>query len=50
MSRMLVPLSLQEPGFANHWPDKGAERLLVRLERARRFGRAAACAAPALGG
>ncbi len=33
MSRMLLPLSLQEPGFANHWPDKGAERLLIRLER-----------------
>jgi fumarate reductase flavoprotein subunit len=33
MSRMLVPLSLQEPGFPNHWPDKGAERLLGRLER-----------------
>lgn len=33
MSRMLVPLSLQEPGFQNHWPDKGAERLLIALER-----------------
>jgi fumarate reductase flavoprotein subunit len=33
MSRKLLPLSLQEPGFANHWPDKGAEQLLIRLER-----------------
>tara|TARA_A100001391_G_scaffold145276_1_gene102897 strand:- start:26394 stop:27824 length:1431 start_codon:yes stop_codon:yes gene_type:complete len=28
MSRMLMPFSLREPGFANHWPDKGADRLL----------------------
>ncbi|WP_275600390.1 FAD-dependent oxidoreductase [Paracoccus versutus] len=33
MSRMLVPFSLREPGFPNHWPDKGAERLLERLGR-----------------
>ena len=32
MSRMLVPLSLRETGFANHWPDKGADRLLDSLE------------------
>ena len=32
MSRMLVPLSLRETGFANHWPDKGADRLLDTLE------------------
>ena len=31
MSRMLVPFSLQVPGFSEHWPDKGAERLLGRL-------------------
>src|SRR5690606_6985391 len=24
MSRMLMPFSLREPGFSNHWPDKGA--------------------------
>ncbi|MEF9602040.1 FAD-dependent oxidoreductase [Paracoccus sp. PXZ] len=33
MSRMLMPFSLREPGFPNHWPDKGAERLLERLAR-----------------
>ncbi|ODU07039.1 MAG: hypothetical protein ABS81_02830 [Pseudonocardia sp. SCN 72-86] len=32
MSRMLVPFSLQTPGFRDHWPDKGAERLLQCLE------------------
>lgn len=31
MSRMLVPFSLREPGLQNHWPDKGADRLLDRL-------------------
>ncbi|TXI04427.1 MAG: FAD-binding protein [Pseudorhodobacter sp.] len=34
MSRMLKPFSLREPGFRNHWPDKGAERLLDRLRGA----------------
>jgi len=33
MHHMLVPFSLQEPGFKNHWPDKGADRLLARLEQ-----------------
>jgi fumarate reductase flavoprotein subunit len=33
MRRMLVPFSLREPGFANHWPDKGADRLLSSLEQ-----------------
>lgn len=33
MRHMLVPFSLREPGFSNHWPDKGADRLLDRLER-----------------
>lgn len=31
MSRMLTPFSLREPGFSNHWPDKGADRLLDSL-------------------
>ena len=31
MSRMLTPFSLREPGFSNHWPDKGADRLLDHL-------------------
>ncbi len=31
MSRMLMPFSLREPGFSNHWPDKGADRLLDLL-------------------
>ena len=33
MRRMLVPFSLREPGFPNHWPDKGADRLLSSLEQ-----------------
>ena len=33
MRRMLVPFSLREAGFANHWPDKGADRLLSSLEQ-----------------
>ncbi len=33
MSSMLMPFSLREPGFQNHWPDKGADRLLDSLER-----------------
>ncbi|MBD1550423.1 FAD-dependent oxidoreductase [Pseudomonas typographi] len=33
MSSMLVPFSLREPGFHNHWPDKGADRLLDNLEQ-----------------
>lgn len=33
MRNMLVPFSLQEPGFTKHWPDKGADRLLARLEQ-----------------
>ena len=33
MRRMLVPFSLRETGFANHWPDKGADRLLDRMEQ-----------------
>lgn len=33
MRCMLVPFSLREPGLANHWPDRGADRLLARLER-----------------
>jgi fumarate reductase flavoprotein subunit len=32
MHHMLMPFSLQEPGFKNHWPDKGADRLLAQLE------------------
>lgn len=31
MSRMLTPFSLREPGLGNHWPDKGADRLLDSL-------------------
>lgn len=31
MDRMLQPLSLREAGLANHWPDKGADRLLQDL-------------------
>lgn len=33
MRRMLVPFSLRETGFTNHWPDKGADRLLDRMEQ-----------------
>ena len=33
MKNMLYPYSLQVPGFPNHWPDKGADRLLADLER-----------------
>jgi fumarate reductase flavoprotein subunit len=33
MRNMLEPYSLREPGFPNHWPDKGADRLLDELER-----------------
>lgn len=33
MSSMLMPFSLREPGFQNHWPDKGADRLLDSLEQ-----------------
>lgn len=33
MSSMLMPFSLREPGFRNHWPDKGADRLLDSLEQ-----------------
>ncbi|MDP9998417.1 FAD-dependent oxidoreductase [Pseudarthrobacter sulfonivorans] len=33
MRNMLYPYSLQEPGFPNHWPDKGADRLLNELEK-----------------
>ena len=33
MSSMLMPFSLREPGFHNHWPDKGADRLLDSLEQ-----------------
>ncbi len=36
MNNMLVPLSLRETGFANHWPDKGADRLLDTLEQSLR--------------
>ena len=33
MRCMLVPFSLREPGLANHWPDRGADRLLAKLEQ-----------------
>jgi fumarate reductase flavoprotein subunit len=33
MQNMLHPYSLREPGFPEHWPDKGADRLLDELER-----------------
>lgn len=32
MKNMLYPYSLREPGLANHWPGKGADRLLTELE------------------
>lgn len=33
MGCMLQPFSLREPGLANHWPERGADRLLAELER-----------------
>ncbi|WP_263144914.1 FAD-binding protein [Pseudomonas sp. RIT-PI-AD] len=33
MGHMLKPFSLREPGFARHWPERGADRLLAELER-----------------
>jgi fumarate reductase flavoprotein subunit len=33
MAHMLVPFSLRETGFQNHWRDKGADRFLARLKQ-----------------